>query len=145
MELIRLQHSCWSSALRRGSANLKSPLLTVPSLKNLVYDGQQACCFPDLRYAPLTQRKHRLRSMLPPDALACCTAIPSRVMERRCSGLPARTIWRGSSRNANIIPPPIRQPGGRSETQRARSEMRKEGRSVCPRTGKRPVGVEGLY
>lgn len=48
-------------------------------------DGQDLC------YAPLTERKHKLRTILPWIATVSCTAITSRLPERACSSLPAIT------------------------------------------------------
>ena len=65
----------------------------------LFCDGQ------DLRYAPLTERKHKLRSILPTgsDRLLYC-GCTLRVMERPCTSLPARTTWKASSLSASADP-----------------------------------------
>jgi hypothetical protein len=74
------------------------------------------CDGQDLRYAPLTERKHRLRWILPANSerVLYCDHV-ERAMEIACSVLRATTISRASLQSGSLIPIwTTRQVGSRS-------------------------------
>jgi ATP-dependent DNA ligase len=109
--------TCFGETLQAQSAILDGEIVCVddhgkPQFYDLLMRRREArfvafdllrCNGQDLRYSPLIERKHKLRSILPKITNEFSTAIMSKMLAKNCFSLPVRMILKASSQRGNSI------------------------------------------